>query len=297
MTKVVDLIAYKDGEYKPIKDIGPSVLDFGFIHCDATYDVMPVYNGKAFCFDRHVNRFRNSAKRYGLEVPEVDFLEIIKTMISMNSASQVKLNKDSRLEEVPQLRDAFVWFIVWRGFPPSGNPRDLENCPTHFAMYIKPSYPIASKPQVKLYLDKDTNRVSDEYYGQTYKNMAWIELTMSQRNKPDNFDTTVLVDTNGFVTEGPGFNVGIVKDRVVMTAESNVLKGITMSVVEDIANASELAFKRMPITTELFESADEVFITSSSGGVTPTTKTGPVTEFLASQYNYRKTDPNYVTEL
>ena len=42
MTKVVDLIAYKNGEYLPIKDIGPSVLDFGFIHCDATYDVMPI---------------------------------------------------------------------------------------------------------------------------------------------------------------------------------------------------------------------------------------------------------------
>ena len=49
MTDILKLIAYKDGEYKPLGEIGPSVLDFGFIHCDATYDVMPVYDGKAFC--------------------------------------------------------------------------------------------------------------------------------------------------------------------------------------------------------------------------------------------------------
>ena len=66
--------------------------------------------------------------------------------------------------------------------------------------------------------------------------MAWLDLTMSQRNKPADADTTVLVDVDGNVTEGPGFNVGIVSNGVIYTADKNVLKGITMSVVEDIAN-------------------------------------------------------------
>ena len=141
-------------------------------------------------------------------------------------------------------------------------------------MYIKPSYPIAKTPIVKLYLDKKTNRVNDDYYGQEYKNMAWIDLTLSQRNTPTGFDTSVLVDVDGFVTEGPGFNVGIIKDGVIKTADKNVLKGVTMSVVEDIANENNITFKRMPITQSMFASADEIFITSSSGGVTQTTKCG-----------------------
>ena len=178
MTDVLNLIAYKNGQYKPLHEIGPTILDFGFIHCDATYDVMPVYDGKAFCYDRHLARFKASAERYGLNIPDVDPLEIIKELVKRNP-----------------IGNAFVWFILWRGFPPSGNPRDLENCPTNFAMYVKPSYPIASTPQVKLFLDKNTKRVNDDYYGQTYKNMAWIELTMSQRTRPQGFDTTVLVDT------------------------------------------------------------------------------------------------------
>ena len=278
MTNVLDLIAYKNGEYKPLGEIGPSVLDFGFIHCDATYDVMPVYNGKAFCYERHLQRFKNSAKRYGLTIPDVDPLEIIKELAKRNP-----------------IDNAFVWFMIWRGFPPSGNPRDLENCPVNFAMYIKPSYPIANTPMVKLYLDKNTNRVNDDYYGQEYKNMAWIDLTLSQRNTPAGFDTTVLVDVDGFVTEGPGFNVGIVKDGVIKTADKNVLKGITMSVVEDIANENNITFKRMPITQAMFNNADEVFITSSSGGVTPTTATGDITNLLMSKYTDKKQE--YATEL
>lgn len=278
MTDVLNLIAYKNGEYKPLKDIGPTILDFGFIHCDATYDVMPVYNGKAFCYDRHLQRFKNSAERYGLQIPDVDPLEIIKELAKRNP-----------------IENAFVWFLIWRGYPPSGNPRDLENCPVNFAMYIKPSYPIASTPKVNLYLDRDIKRVNDDYYGQTYKNMAWIELTMSQRKKPNNYDTTVLVDTDGFITEGPGFNVGIVKDKIIMTSDRNVLKGITMSVVEDIANENGSTFKRLPISAEFFESADEVFITSSSGGVTATHKTGVVTDFLITQYDKKKIE--YATEL
>ena len=93
--------------------------------------------------------------------------------------------------------------------------------------------------------------------------MAWIELTMSQRNRPEGSDTTVLVDVDGNITEGPGFNVGIVIDSKVYTADKNVLKGVTMSVVEDIVDLT-----RRPISKKEFLNADEVFITSSSGGVT-----------------------------
>ncbi len=271
MTNVLDLIAYRDGEYKPLREIGPSILDFGFIHCDATYDVMPVYDGNAFCWDRHSTRFENSAKRYGLELPDVDRLAIAKELKKRNDVT-----------------NAFVWFLVWRGAPPSGNPRDIANAPIHFAMYIKPSYPIASNPIVKLHLDTNTNRVNDDYYGQEFKNMAWIDLTMSQRNKPEEADTTILVDVDGHVTEGPGFNVGIVKNRCIYTADKNVLKGITMSVVEDIAKNNGFMFCRIPISQEDFNNADEVFITSSSGGVTATQKTGPITSRLMEEYESMK---------
>ena len=59
MTNVLDLVAYKNGEYKPLGEIGPSILDFGFIHCDATYDVM---RGLSH-FDKHYKRFEANSSR------------------------------------------------------------------------------------------------------------------------------------------------------------------------------------------------------------------------------------------
>ena len=91
MTNVLDLIAYKDGEYKRLRDIGPTILDFGFIHCDATYDVMPVYNGKAFCYERHLQRFKNSAERYGLSLPDpewTDPLEITRQLAKRRETAE-----------------------------------------------------------------------------------------------------------------------------------------------------------------------------------------------------------------
>ena len=271
MNSVLDSIAYKNGEYKPLSDIGPSVLDFGFIHCDATYDVMPVYNGKAFCYERHLERFKNSASRYGLTLPEVDMLKIVKELKIRNN-----------------INNAFVWFLVWRGYPPSGNPRDIDNCPINFAMYIKPSYSIGNTPIVSLFLDTMTKRVNDDYYGQEFKNMAWLDLTMSQRNKPAEYDTTVLVDVDGNITEGPGFNVGIVKNSKIYVAGKGVLKGITMSVVEDMAWEVDIPFKRCNISIDDYFDADEVFISSSSGGVTATTTTGPITRLLQEIYEIKK---------
>lgn len=281
MTNVLDLMAYKNGEYVPLKDIGPSILDFGFIHCDATYDVMPVYNGKAFCYERHLQRFRNSAERYGLTIPDINPLEIIKELAKRNP-----------------IENAFVWFIIWRGFPPSGNPRDIENCPVNFAMYIKPSYPLSiqGNTTVKVFLDEKSFRVDDIHYGQEYKNMSWIDLTIAQRNVPEGYDTCVLVDNNGNITEGPGFNVGFVDSLGIQTPRRNCLKGITMSVVEDIAKEQNISFERTDIHAEDWNNMDEIFLTSSSGGITPV-ENGPITEMLIKEYEARKVDDKYSTAL
>ena len=125
--------------------------------------------------------------------------------------------------------------------------------------------------------------------------MAWLYLTMSQRNKPADADTTILVDVDGNVTEGPGFNVGIVSNGVIYTADKNVLKGITMTVVEDIAKSKGILFVRSSISQKDFNNATEEFITSSSGGVTATQKAGPITEELMKAYEVMKEE--YATDL
>ena len=61
-----------------------------------------------------------------------------------------------------------------------------------------------------------------------------------------------------------------------------------MTVVEDIARNNGILFCRLPISQEEFNNADEVFITSSSGGVTATQKSGPITQQLMTEYENMK---------
>jgi len=62
-----------------------------------------------------------------------------------------------------------------------------------------------------------------------------------------------------------------------------------------MATEHNIPFVRKPITVEEYNSADEVFIASSSGGVTATTNTGRITEILMKEYIVKKEE--YATEL
>ena len=50
-------IAYIDDQYVPISEAKISVLDWGFLHSDATYDVVHVWKGRFFRLDAHLERF------------------------------------------------------------------------------------------------------------------------------------------------------------------------------------------------------------------------------------------------
>ena len=118
---------------------------------------------------------------------------------------------------------------------------------------------------------------------------------ITQRSINDNEGQYSIYGASGLIKKVDFYQqekpyIGIVKDGSIYTADKNVLKGITMSVVEDIANENNIAFKRMPITQSMFNSADAVFITSSSGGVTPTTVVGNITNLLVSKYKDKKVE-------
>jgi len=65
----------------------------------------------------------------------------------------------------------------------------------------------------------------------TAKNYHWGDFTQGLiKAKQEDFDNTLLLDSSGHVTEGPGFNVFIIKDGQVATPQSGVLEGITRKV-------------------------------------------------------------------
>jgi len=228
-----------------LDDVRISPLDFGFIHSDATYDVLRTQDGKICFYNMHYERFVKSCEFYSFKMPN-------KTLIEQTI---------NQLLRQTGYKDAFVWLCKWKGTPPSGSPRDM-NAPENFLIYVKPYYEISDEP-VSMTICDDLPRAPGY---QEYKNFSWVELSRAQRFSGDDFDTALVRDTDGNISEGPGFGVCFVKDNEVYTPGDNVLPSITIKVVEKMCDNLGIPFHRSTITN--YNEFDECFICSTSGGLT-----------------------------
>lgn len=61
-----EVVAWLDGQYPPVSQAEVSVLDWGFLHSDATYDTVHVWDGAFFRLDDHIARFRASLDKLRL---------------------------------------------------------------------------------------------------------------------------------------------------------------------------------------------------------------------------------------
>lgn len=103
------------------------------------------------------------------------------------------------------------------------------------------------------------------------------------------YDEALLLDTDGYVSEGSGENVFIVRDGVIYTPDlASCLAGITRDAIMTIAKDLGIEIKEKRITRDEMYCADEAFFTGTAAEVTPIRelddrmigdgKRGPITE-------------------
>ena len=86
----------------------------------------------------------------------------------------------------------------------------------------------------------------------------------------DGYDEALLLDVDGFVAEGSGENVFIVKDGMLFTPElTSALDGITRKTIITIANGLNIPVIEKPITRDEVYTAEEAFFTGTAAEVTP----------------------------
>ena len=129
------------------------------------------------------------------------------------------------------LADAYVAMVASRGRPRVGGSRRPADCDNHFIAYAIPWIDVIPKDVQErgahLWI-ASVPRVPDRSVDPTVKNYQWSDLTGGLMEAHDHgFDTAILCDAEGFVTEGPGFNIFVVKDGVVLTPDRGSLHGIT----------------------------------------------------------------------
>jgi len=245
--------AYNNGIYCKLEDLNISILDFGFIHSDATYDVLSVKDGNIEDLNLHLNRFENSCKSWRLNPPYKEkLIEILNQLVNISPT-----------------KDLLLWICVTRGIPSSGNPRDLQSCTNRFYAYVKPYYGFNESNEATVLLAKQRRNTS---FNQSMKNFAWNDLNLAQWEAIDlGYDTSILLDEKGYVTEGPGFNIGIILGNNIYTPIQNCLNGVTMMNVENLCK-NKYAFHRINIPKYIIESADAMFLTSTAGKIIKVTQ-------------------------
>jgi branched-chain amino acid aminotransferase len=124
----------------------------------------------------------------------------------------------------------------------------------------------------------------------------YVNSTLAKREAIScGYDEALLLDTNGFVAEGTGQNIFIVRNGLLMTPPlPSVLEGITRKSIIEMAKKEKIKVKETDFTRDELYIADEAFFTGTAAEVTPIREVdgriigkgrpGPITKKLQSLF-------------
>ena len=252
--------AWIDSKYVELAEAKIPILDWGFLRSDATYDVVHVWKGRFFRLDKHIDRFFESAKK--LRMP---------CQISRDELKKILANCVIK----GKLESAYVEMIQTRGMSPKF-VRDPRLATPRIMAFAVPFGWILKQEDFEKGLNvllTDIKRIPPSSVDPTIKNYHWMDLVTGMLDAYEKGnDTAVLVDENNNITEGPGFNLFCINDSGIFTPDHGVLEGITRQSVFDLAKELHLPIMKKSISVEELYNAEELFATSTAGGIMPITK-------------------------
>ncbi|KQU97955.1 branched-chain amino acid transferase [Mesorhizobium sp. Root102] len=288
-------IAFLDGQYLPMSQAKISVLDWGFLHSNATYDTVHVWNGRFFRLDLHLDRFFGGLEKLRMKIPfdRDGVTEILHNCVALSGH-----------------RAAYVEMLCTRGASPTFS-RDPRQAVNRFMAFAVPFGSVANAEQLQRGLHvaiSDKVRIPPASIDPAIKNYHWLDLVRGLYDAYDRgAETALILDFNGNVAEGPGFNVFCVKDGKLSTPSIGVLPGITRRTVFDLCAETGLAATATDVSIAALREAVEVFITSTAGGIMPVTvidgapvadgKVGPITSRLKALYWQKHDDPAWSSQV
>jgi len=281
--------AYINQQLVPIQHAKIPILDWGFLHSDATYDVAHVWQSKFFRIDDHIDRFFAGMDRLHMDC-------------GLSKAEVKQLMLDCVV--ATGLQDAYVEIICTRGQPAPGS-RDPRTCVNKFWAFAIPFVHILdpAKQGLSVIISR-RQRIPAASVDPTIKNYHWLDLVLGLYEAYEqNAESVLLVDSAGNLCEGPGFNLFVLSGDRLMTPKSGVLHGITRKTILELGVEQGLDVCETTITGVMAAEADEIFVTSTAGGPMPVIELngepvgagepGAVTQALRQAYWDLHDDPRY----
>ena len=276
------MIIYIDGKYLPKEEAHISVFDHGFLYGDGVFEGIRAYNGRVFRLQEHLDRLYDSARTIDLKVPvpKEEMAGIILEVLRRN-----------------KLTNGYIRPLVTRGVGDLG--LDPRKCPIASVIVIAVEWGAMYGDLYEKGLKAITvsvRRNPAEALPPNVKSLNYLNNILGKiEANYKGGDEAIFFDTNGYMSEGSGDNIFIVKNGVIFTPPTlNNLRGITRAVVLEIAKSHGLTLVEQNLGYYDMYSADEVFVTGTAAEVAPivlidgrtigTGKPGPVTRQLMAAF-------------
>jgi branched-chain amino acid aminotransferase len=282
-------VVFIDGKFVAPEEARMSIFDYGFTWSDCVYDVTSVWRGWFFKLDHHLQRFERSCAGFRLRCPY--------------SSDEVKGILAECVDRA-EIEDAYVKVEMTRGTTP-GHSRDLRLAQNRFTAYAVPYIWVWGEEKCRegasLHLCRRFERISSRAVDQRLKNYNRADLVQGRLDAYDAAcDDAVLVAADGALSEGFGWNILLVKEGTVATPDWNVLEGCTREAVQEICRDEGVPFELRRVEPEELADAEEVFATTTAGGVMPVVaidsrpvadgRPGPVTRLVQDRYWSRRAE-------
>jgi branched-chain amino acid aminotransferase len=252
---------FMNGRLVPKEQATVSVYDHGFLYGDGVFEGIRAYGGNVFRLRDHLDRLYDSARSILLEIPYTkdEFEQIVVDTVNANG-----------------LQDAYIRIVVSRG------PGDLGlnpgSCPTPNVIVIAEAlalFPAESYERGLEIVTVATRRNRPDVLNPRLKSLNYLnnilaKLEAGLAGAPE----ALMLNTEGFVAEGSGDNIFLVKRDELWTPPSYVgaLEGITRAVVCELAHEAGMTVHMQPFTLTEVYCADEVFLTGTAAEVIPVVK-------------------------
>jgi branched-chain amino acid aminotransferase len=242
-----------NGELLPREQAKISVFDSSVQGGDAVWEGIRVYDGKIFCFEKHLNRLMESAKSMGFaNIPS--FAKVKDAIFSTLKANGMK-------------DDTHIRLTLTRGekITSGMNPKlNQFGCTLIVLAEWKPVIFYGKKLQL---ITSNIRRNSPLCLDSKIHHANLINNILAKIDANNaGVDDAVMLDVDGFVSETNSTNIFMIKDGVVVTPFPKAcLPGITRGLIIEICKNNKIPIIEQDISVTQLYNADEVFTTGTMG--------------------------------
>ncbi|MEW6457215.1 MAG: branched-chain amino acid transaminase [Acidobacteriota bacterium] len=258
-----DGFVWMNGKLVKWKDANIHVASHVIHYGSSVFEGIRAYDNKKgiaiFRLDAHIDRLYNSSKIYRMEIPYK------KEEISRAIIETIKAN---------DMRSCYIRPVVYRGYSKLGvdpfpNPVDVAILVWEWGKYLGEE---ALEEGVDVHVSSWRRMAPNTFpsmakSGGNYMNSQLIKMEALLHG----YSEGIALDSYGFVSEGSGENIFLVKDKKLYTSpiSCSILPGITRDSIIKIAKDLKIEVTEELILREALYLADEIFFVGTAAEITP----------------------------